>query len=135
MSNEVIKNAKFHHVAISSFCFDESVEFYEKLGFKKVSSWGEGEKRGILMDIGDGGFFEIFANGSERPETDPKYVHLAIGTTDTDTAYKAAVAAGGKPKIEPYDHVIPAKPEPIKVRLAFLWGPSGELIEFFAYRD
>jgi catechol 2,3-dioxygenase-like lactoylglutathione lyase family enzyme len=134
MANKKIPNIGIHHLALSSADYDKSVKFYtEGLGFEMVAEWGEGTGRVCLLDIGNGSHFEIFANGKAIEEKDPKFWHFAFSTTDPDTAFKNAMAAGAKvhdPFPEPKTLDIPATP-PLPVRIAFFKGPDDEVIEFF----
>ncbi|MCL2158514.1 MAG: VOC family protein [Oscillospiraceae bacterium] len=131
MANKKIPNIGVHHLALASANFDASVKFYtEGLGFELVAAWGEGDGRAALLDIGNGSHFEIFANGSAEESKNPRFVHFALATTDPDTAYKNALAAGAKSQMEPKTLDIPASP-PMPVRIAFVVGPDGEVLEFF----
>ena len=131
MANKKIPNIGIHHLALASANYDKSLKFYiEGLGFEKVAEWGEGTSRACLLDIGNGSHFEIFANGSTNEEKDPRFVHFAFATTNPDTAYENAIAAGAVSHMEPKTLDIPAAP-PLPVRIAFVKGPDGELLEFF----
>ena len=131
MSNQKIPGAGSHHLAIASANFDASIRFYtEGLGMEPVAFWGEGEGRAALLDIGDGSHLEIFANGSEDAQRNERFVHFAIRTSDPDTAFANALAAGAKEKSRPNTLDIPADP-PMPVRIAFVYGPDGEVLEFF----
>lgn len=131
MANTKIPDIGVHHLALASANFDKSIKFYtEGLGFKAIASWGEGNGRAVLLDIGNGSCFEIFANGSSEPQSNEKMVHFAFATSDPDAAYKNAIAAGAVSHIEPKDVNIPATP-PLPVRIAFVMGPDGEVLEFF----
>ena len=131
MSNTKIPGAGSHHIAISSANYDESFKFYtEGLGMKVVATWGEGKDRAAMLDIGDGSHVEIFANGEANSPEDKKMVHFAFKTTDPDTAFKNAIAAGAREKIAPDTVAIPSDP-PIPVRIAFVYGPDNEVLEFF----
>ena len=131
-NNETIGGGGFHHVAIRAHDFDASVKFYtEALGFKKKISWGEAERRAIMLDAGDGNYLEIFANGPEEPAPEGSIIHFALRTSDTDGAIERARAAGAEVTIEPKDVNIPSEPQVTPVRLAFCKGPDGEVIEFF----
>jgi len=131
MSNTKIPGAGSHHIAIPSANFEKSIKFYtEGLGMKLVATWGEGEGRAALVDIGDGSHVEIFANGTTEPQKNEKIVHFAMTTTDPDLAFKNALAAGATEKMPPTTLDIPSSP-PMPVRIAFVFGPDQEVLEFF----
>lgn len=124
----------FHHVALRVRDFDATLLLYQDgFGFVRRFGWGEGDSRAAMLDTGDGNYLEVFA-GSKRPagEDAPEgaLLHLALRTPDVDAAYARAVAAGARPQSAPQDVVINgdfAAP----VRLAFVVGLDGEVIEFF----
>ncbi len=128
--NEIIKGARFHHVALRSNCFDKSYAFYTSLGFKNVLEWGEAGSRAVMLDIGDGGCFEMFEGELKGEQSDPRYFHLAVFAEDVDAAYELALRSGGTTKFAPYCTTIRAK-NPVDIRIAFVYGPSGEEVEFF----
>ena len=131
MSNAIIPGAGSHHIAISTACFDESIQFYtEGLGMTPVAFWGENEGRAALLDIGDGSHVEIFADGTTQAQQNEKFVHFAIRTTDPDAAFAAALTAGATEKMPPTTLDIPSDP-PLPVRIAFVFAPGGEVLEFF----
>ena len=129
MANEIIKGMGFHHIAVKAVDFDASLKFYEALGMKFYTQWGEGDGRIAMLDLGDGGILELFAGGAEGPNTN--YIHFAMKADDVDAAYATALAAGAKPKSEP--KVVPLNSAPVKLTLncGFVYGPSGEELEFF----
>ena len=130
MANEIIKGMGFHHVALKATNFEESFKFFtEGLGMKFYTQWGEGDGRIAMLDLGDGGILELFAGGAEGPNTN--YIHFAMKVDDVDAAYATAIAAGAKPKSAP--KVVPLQSAPVKLTLncAFVYGPSGEELEFF----
>jgi len=131
MANKKIPNIGVHHLALSAVDFDKSIKFYtEGLGFETVAEWGEGTGRAALLDIGNGSHFEIFGNGNPNEQQDVKFVHFAFATTNPDLAYENAIAAGAVSHMEPKSLEIPANP-PMPVRIAFVRGPDGEVLEFF----
>ena len=131
MSNEKIPGAGSHHVAISSADFDRAIKFYvEGLGMRPIAFWGENEERAALLDIGDGSHIEIFSNGTTDASKNERFVHFAINTTDPDIAFENALSAGAKEKMAPFNTDILADP-PIPVRIAFVYGPDNEVLEFF----
>lgn len=135
MANQKLTNLGFHHIALSASDFEKTVRFYtEGLGCTKVRSWGEGTGRAIMLDIGDGGIIEIFANGNKETAENAKWVHFAFAVSDTDAAYNAAIEAGATMHQEPSDVTIHAHEEDLPVRIAFVYGPDGELIEFFCQK-
>jgi len=133
MANEIIKGASFHHVALRANDFEATLAFYQALGFRVFKRWGEGENSAAMLDIGSGEYFEVFAGG--RNETPyGRYFHLAVRVDSCDEAFAAARKAGARVKSEPRDTDIPSRPEIYPVRIAFVYGPDGEEIEFFQIR-
>lgn len=122
-----------HHIAVKVADFDRSMRFYEKgLGMKRAFGWGEGNGRACLVDMGDGNYIELFAGGKPRPAAMPEYpvLHFALRSGDPDADYKRAMEAGATSQMEPTDITIPGD-HGLKVRIAFVVGPDGEVIEFF----
>ncbi len=132
MSNAVLGNGGFHHVAIKVKDLDATVALYKKvLGCIETASWGEGNDRGIMLDTGDGGCFEVFAGGTGAPANG--FYHVALRTTGLDEAMKGVREAGLTVTMEPKDIVIASTP-PMPVRIAFFEGLDGESIELFQNR-
>ena len=131
MANDIIKGMGFHHVALKTADLDASIAFYEKLGMKFYTSWGEGDGRIAMMDFGDGGILELFAGGNGEEQANPRYIHFALKADDVDLAYAKALEAGAKPKSAP--KVVPLDSKPVKLTLncCFVYGPDGEEVEFF----
>ena len=127
----MIPGAGFHHLALISSDFERSLKFYiEGLGCTYVRGWGEGQGRIAMVDFGSGHLLEIFARGSGGEQADPRFLHLAIATSDPDAAYEAALKAGAQPVDPPKDVDIQSDPV-FPVRIAFVKGPDGEILEFF----
>ncbi len=130
--NAVLGGGGFHHVAIRAHDFDATVRFYkDALGFTEKIAWGEGDKRAVMLDTGDGNYIEIFAGGKNEPKPEGAILHFAIRTSDCDAALRRAAAAGAVITMEPANIDIPSRPGPTPVRIAFCKAPDGEVIEFF----
>jgi glyoxylase I family protein len=133
----------FHHVAIRAVDFDETIRFYtEGLGFRVHFSFAVPGRidRAAFLDAGDGRFVEVFGDGSivqsegrrrfpnEEP-TEGALLHFCLRVADTDASYARAVAAGALPRVEPRTRRLSEDPL-VEVRIAFITGPNGEVIEF-----
>ena len=131
MSNK--RGPGFHHVAVRTSDLAASIRFYEEgLGFKRSFGWGEGDGEIVLMDIGDGNYVELFAGG-KAPDGQPlrsPVEHFAFRVEDAQASYDRAIAAGAASQIEP--KIVPLKGDHVvTVKIAFVKGPDGEVIEFF----
>jgi glyoxylase I family protein len=134
MANKVSVTG-FHHVAMKVKDFDASLEFYTKtLGFPVQLTWGEGEKRAAMIDVGNGNCIELFAGGPEGPRPDGHWIHIALRCADTKSAMERVKAAGYEVTMETADITIDSKPQKFPIRIGFFKGPAGELIEFFETR-
>ena len=131
MSNQVIKGLGFHHVALKTQDLAKSVAMYKALGMCEVARWGEGAREVVMLDIGDGGRIELFANGGDEYAVNGKWQHFAMCVEDVEQAFAVALAAGFLPKTEPKIVPLNAKPQPISLNIAFVIGPDGEQVEFF----
>jgi glyoxylase I family protein len=130
--NKTIGGGGFHHVAIKVYDFEGAVKFYtEALGFTEKISWGEGDKRAVMLDVGDGNYLEIFAGGTREAKPDGSIIHFALRTDDCDKALERARKAGAQVTMESKSLDIQSKPHVTPVRIAFCKGPGGEVIEFF----
>ena len=130
-SNRTIGGGGFHHLSMKVYDFDATYRFYtEGLGFKDTLAWGEGERRTVLLDTGDGNYLEMSGGGSPTTRSEGVVAHFALRTDDCDRALQMARSAGAEVTVEPKSVDIPSEP-PLPVRIAFCKGPSGELIEFF----
>ena len=121
MENKKIPGLTIAHLALKATDFDKSYKFYtEGLGMIPYISWGEGD-----------GILELFAGGSDAEAELGKYIHFAYGVDDVDQAYETALAAGAKPLTPPKTVPLDSKPEKVTLRIAFVYGPDNEQIEFF----
>jgi glyoxylase I family protein len=133
----------FHHVAIRAADFDESVRFYtEGLGFRLHLPFSIPPRidRAVFLDTGDGRFIELFGPGSnvqaegrrrqpQEERTEGALLHFCLRVADTDAAFARAVAAGAGSRVEPVTRRLSQDPL-VDVRIAFVTGPNGEVIEF-----
>lgn len=130
---KALQSPGLHHIAVKASDYDRSLRFYQEgIGLKRVYGWGQGDSRASLLDMGDGNYIELFAGGKPRPADAPEPVvlHFALRSADPVAAYNKAIAAGAKSQMEPKELNLPGEP-PIKVHIAFVVGPDGEVIEFF----
>lgn len=122
-----------HHIALKALPqeYGRTVEFYTGLlGMEVVRSWGEGDNRGIMVDVGDGTVMEITSNGDGQASRDGAIKHFALSTSHVDELIGMVREAGYAVTMEPRDCTLPTAP-PYELRVAFCIGPVGEEIEFF----
>lgn len=135
-TNSVIGGGGFHHVAIKVKDYDRAVAFYRALGMTEKLTWGEGEKRGALLDAGDGNYVEIFAGGDGRPQPPlgegQALTHVCFRSNDVPNALAVAERAGGVVTIPPKKVTINAHDgRRVELHVAFVQSPTGEAVEFF----
>jgi len=133
----------FHHVAIRAVDFDATIKFYsEGLGCNVHFRFAVPGRidRAAFLDVGDGRYIEVFGSGStvqsegrrRRPDEEPTegaLLHFCLRVADVEAAYARALAAGAVSRIPPRTATLGGDP-PAEVRIAFVTGPNGEVIEF-----
>ncbi len=129
MNKATIKG--LHHVAINVNDLEKCITFYQALGMTLLRRWGEGSGAGAMLDMGNGSILEVFADGDGKG-TVGVIGHFALDVEDADAAYAAALEAGAAPDPgwEPKDIIIGSQP-PYPARVAFVFSPTGERVEFF----
>lgn len=140
-TNPILKNGGVHHVAISTADFDRSVSFYtDTLGCKPKMLWGPVGKRGVMLDVGDGNYVEVFErdNAAGQP-AEARVLHFCLRCDNLDEVIEHIRKAGMTVTVEPKDVPIRndaegGKPQ-ITPRLAFFTGPDGEIIELMQCED
>ncbi len=137
MANDIIKGMGYAHMAIAAKDFDKSLTFYQALGLKIYTQWGDGNSRIALLDMGDGSLLELFAKPDLNTDrvadvTDGNpFLHFAFAVQNVDEAYRIALEAGATPYKPPVEMPLKASPICLTLRVAFVKGPSGEELEFF----
>lgn len=133
----------FHHVALRATDFDRTVKFYtEGLGFRVHYEFAVPGRidRAAFVDVGDGRYIEIFgpdstvqSEGRRRQpgedRTEGALLHFCLRVADAEAAYARALAAGAEPRVAPRTSTFNRDPL-VEVRIAFVTGPEGEVIEF-----
>ena len=122
--------------------FDETIRFYtEGLGFSVHYRFSVPERidRAAFLDAGDGRFLEVFGQGStvqsegrrrqpHEERTEGAVLHFCLRVADVDASYDRALAAGARSRIAPRTGRLGEDPV-VEVRIAFVTGPNGEVIE------
>ena len=124
----MVKRYGYHHTQLRVRDLEAAIAFYEALGCSVIRRWHTDDILKCMMNIGGNNIIEIFSGGTDTDQVCPKFEHIALRSMDTDADYAAAVAAGARPKEEPKDVVIG---DDYPARIAFVYGPDDELIEFF----
>lgn len=132
--NSILPGLKIHHVALVAENFEETVDFYESLGFTRYTGWGEGDRRIVLMDMGNQSYLEIFASSPESTREGGRFVHLAFAVEDVSAAFAKALSLGAVEKIAPKIVELASEPKKITIQCAFVTGLNGEILEFFRER-
>lgn len=124
-----------HHAALRCSGEEEmnrTASFYcDMLGMHVVRAWGTGRNAACMIDTGNG-LLELFANA--EPGRRPGQVdHIALATDDVDACVAVCREQGLVVVQEPGDVIIPSE-KLFPIRIAFVIGIAGEIIEFFCER-
>lgn len=145
----------FDHFALRAYDVDATVRFYTGgLGFRRVYEWMAPGLVGrcVFLDAGDGRLLELFDGASNVPGAVPTplrdlpvptdeergarnaIVHVALRSDDVDGAYARALLHGARSVMAPTDLAqqgLAGYPDS-HIRIAFVHGMDGEVIEFIA---
>lgn len=138
--NNILSGCGIHHIALRASDLERSIRFYtQALGFQVIARWLEGPETIAMLDTGNGSILEIFHGGDAGDhnwvKTAGAMFHLAFRVDDVDMAFRRALEHGAACKIFPQDVDLPAQPRVLKVHNAFVYGPDGEVLEFFRLRE
>ena len=119
----------FHHIGLAVADVQKSRAFYIALGGTETFNFKIDGKDYYLIDMGGNAVVELIPKlSADSPEqTEPRWMHIALNTDECDAAFDLAIKIGAKEKIAPKDVSLGT----MDVRLAFVYGPDGEEIEFF----
>ena len=121
----------FHHIGTGVVNMEESLAFYEKLGGRVVHHFtGKSGDEIYLVDLGGGVVLELLPRNYTEDEAFPRFAHIALAVEDVFAAEAEALAAGAKSQ-QPAHHT---KLGTMLADNAFVYGPGGEVIEFFHVR-
>jgi len=115
-----------HHIALRTTPekYPEVRRFYlDTLGLTLVREWDGGHMFGAGNAI-----IEVLEGQAAEPNGE--WMHLAFTSSDPDADIEKVREAGYTIKEEPFDITIKSNPE-LPIRIAFCYGPMGEIVEFF----
>jgi len=137
MANAILGNGGFHHVAVKTRDWDATMRFYrDGLGCTEKITWAQPPKRAGMFDCGDGNYIEVFEDLEWSSTPNGAIIHFALRTTRLDEAAAHLKAMGYKFTVEPTDVTLKSTNGigNIPVRILFVEGPNGEIIELLQNR-
>ena len=120
----------YHHIGLLVKDVQKSLDFYTKgLGGEQTFSFPipGGSETIYLVDLGGNAVIEIIPIGNGEEEVNAHWAHIAVRTDDAGAAYDRAIKAGAVSRDEPKDVKLGTMP----ARIAFVYGPDREVVEFF----
>lgn len=119
----------FHHVGLHVRDIERSLSFYVNgLGGKITIRIPVGDRTVYFVDLGDNATVELSPYAS-KPPIASRGDHMAISTDDVDAAYELTMRAGASSCDVPQDFVS----GDVSLRLAKVYGPDNEIIEFVKF--
>ncbi|MET7391360.1 VOC family protein [Streptomyces sp. NPDC005529] len=144
-------NLGLDHIALRAYDLNETVDFYNTLGFNTLTEWSapdSGVNRCVFLDAGDGRVLEIFDAAStpvggssipldpaaERPADEDRsrnasLIHFAVRTDNPDILHDRAVDAGARSIMVPTE-IDTKGPACMTIEIAVVYGLNGEVVEF-----
>lgn len=133
-----------HHTALrpTKENYEHTVNFYTTvLGFTVQKEWvnrvGDEEIKCSMIDTGDGSQIEIFGNGKSDELNIGAIPHVCYATEDVPAVMETVAKAGyppvdakGVPVEKSYNDIVLCENPYFALRVGFIVGPCGELIEF-----
>jgi glyoxylase I family protein len=132
--NDILKGCGFHHVSMKVKNLEETRRFYTGLGFTVRYSWGQPGKQTLLLDTGDGNYFEVSQGDPSQPSVEGVFRHIALRVDDCEASLNVARGLGAEVTVEPREVTLSGEP-PIPIKIAFFMGPDGEFIELFQNKE
>ncbi len=136
----------FHHVSIKAQNFEETIVFYEKLGFLVAHDWSlpefSLEKCAMLHHPNINYYLEICDKNADMPTQGRKrgeneeYVenallHICFTVKNAETAREKAIEYGAKDLSEgTFQLDLINKNKSVTVKNTLVYSPNGEVIEF-----
>ncbi|WP_429971623.1 VOC family protein [Fructilactobacillus sp. Tb1] len=114
------------HVGIPTKDLDNTIKYYEALGFKKIGDFQNGDVRCAFMQYGNL-TIETWEGEPTNP-VDGAINHIALNTTDIESAFKAAHEMGLNVDDDEIQYIGAYWDKGIK--FFNVYGPNHERIEF-----